>query len=87
MILLTAGPMLYSLYLSFTRYNLLTDPQWVGFANFVQMFTTDPRFFKSVAVTLAYVLISVPLLLILSMLLALLLNTSMRFLTGYRALF
>ena len=87
MILLTAGPMLYSLYLSFTRYNLLTDPQWVGFANFVQMFTTDPRFFKSVAVTLAYVLISVPLLLILSMLLALLLNTSMRFLTGYRAMF
>jgi multiple sugar transport system permease protein len=86
MIFLTAGPMLYSLYLSFTKYNLLTSPQWVGLANFTKMFA-DPRFIQSVEVTVTYVLVSVPLLLILSMLLALLLNTKMRFLTGYRALF
>jgi len=87
MVLLTLGPMLYSLYLSFTRYNLLSDPKWVGFANFVQMFTADSRFLKSVGVTLVYVLVSVPLLLVVSMLLALLLNKSMKFLTAYRVLF
>ena len=87
MVLLTLGPMLYSLYLSFTRYDLLSDPKWVGFANFVQMFTTDSRYLKSVGVTLVYVLVSVPLLLVVSLLLALLLNKGMRFLTAYRVLF
>ncbi|MCU1574939.1 MAG: binding-protein-dependent transport system inner rane component [Micrococcaceae bacterium] len=83
----TLGPMIYSLYLSFTSYDLLSDPRWVGFRNYVQMFTADPRYLKSVSVTLIYVVVSVPLLLIVSMLLALLLNKSMKFLTGYRALF
>src|SRR5450759_2502798 len=87
MVLLTLGPMLYSLYLSFTRYNLLSDPQWIGFAHFVQMFTADSRFLKSVGVTLVYVLVSVPLVLVVSLLLALLLNKSMKFLTAYRVLF
>ena len=85
--LLTLGPMVYSLYLSFTSYDLLSDPRWVGLANYTQMFTADPRYLKSVGVTLVYVGVSVPLLLIVSMLLALLLNRNMRFLTGYRALF
>jgi multiple sugar transport system permease protein len=44
MVLLTLGPMVYSLYLSFTRYNLMTPAQWVGFDNYVRMFTADPRF-------------------------------------------
>jgi multiple sugar transport system permease protein len=83
----TLGPMIYSLYLSFTSYDLLSDPRWVGFRNYAQMFTADPRYLKSVSVTLIYVVVSVPLLLIVSMLLALLLNKSMKFLTGYRALF
>ncbi|CAN7334462.1 carbohydrate ABC transporter permease [Arthrobacter sp. LjRoot14] len=87
MVLLTLGPMLYSLYLSFTSYDLLSDPRWIGFANYTQMFTADPRYLKSVSVTLIYVAVSVPLLLIVSMLLALLLNKNMKFLTGYRALF
>ena len=86
LILLTLGPMLYSLYLSFTHYDLLSDPRWVGLENYVKMFT-DPRYLKSVAVTLVYVVVSVPLLLVVSMLLALLLNRNMKFLTGYRALF
>lgn len=87
MLLLTLGPMLYSLYLSFTQYDLLSDPRWVGLQNYTRMFSTDPRYLKSVAVTLVYVAISVPLLLVVSMLLALLLNRNMKFLTGYRALF
>lgn len=83
---LTLGPMIYSLYLAFTKYNLLTSPQWEGLANFRQMFS-DPQFLSSVRVTAVYVLVSVPVILVVSMLVALLLNTSLRFMTAYRALF
>lgn len=83
---LTIGPILYSLYLSFTDYDLLSAPQWAGLANYESM-ADDPRYWNSVRVTLTYVVIFVPLLQVLSMLLALLLNRRMRFLTGYRALF
>ena len=86
LVLLTLGPMLYSLYLAFTDYDLLSPPRWVGLDNFTAM-ASDPRFLASAGVTFAYVAVSVPLLLIISMLVALLLNTKMRFLTGYRALF
>lgn len=86
LILLTLGPMLYSLYLSFTHYNLLSAPEWAGLDNFKEM-GNDDRFLHSIGVTLLYVVISVPLLLIVSMLLALVLSRGMRFLSGYRALF
>ncbi|ONK11867.1 sugar ABC transporter permease [Streptomyces sp. MP131-18] len=87
MAVFTIGPMLFSLYLAFTRYDLSSAPEWIGLDNFRRMFTTDPRFFDSVDVTLTYVLWSVPLLLAVSLGLAMLLNRGMRFLTGYRALF
>jgi multiple sugar transport system permease protein len=87
MVLLTIGPMVYSLYLSFTRYDLMTPARWVGFDNYVRMFTADPRYLASVGVTLRYVAISVPLLLVVSMVVAMLLNKSMAFLSGYRAAF
>jgi multiple sugar transport system permease protein len=87
MLLLTIGPMIYSLYLSFTRYNLMTPPQWVGFDNYVQMLTADPRYLASVGVTVQYVLLSVPLVLVVALLVAMLLNKGLRFLSGYRAAF
>lgn len=83
---LTLGPMIYSLYLAFTDYNLLSPPQWVGLGNFRAMFADD-RFISSVRVTLLYVVVSVPVVLIVSMLVALLLNTGLRFIKAYRALF
>lgn len=86
LVLLTLGPMLYSLYLSFTKYNLLTSPQWLGFGNFAQM-AGDSRYWQSVRVTLLYVVISVPVVLIVSMVVALVLNSGLKFITGYRALF
>ena len=87
LVALTIGPMLYSLYLSFTDYDLLSAPQWIGFQNYIAMFTADPRFMKSVGVTVIYVLVGVPLILIVSMLVAILLNSKIKFLSGYRALF
>jgi len=84
---LTVGPMILSLYLSFTDYDLFTEPHWVGFDNFVRMFTDDSRYLQSVKVTLIYVLASVPLKLIASLLVAMMLNTRAASNGFYRAAF
>lgn len=76
LVLLTAGPMLASLYLAFTNYNLLSTPEFVGTKNFVRMFTLDPLWWQSLRVTALYVVASVPLQLIFALLLALALNRS-----------
>lgn len=86
-ILITVGPLLASLYLSLTNYDLFTAPQWVGFANYVRMFTSDPQFMTSLRVTFVYVAVSVPVLLIVALLLAMLLNRGLRGLRIYRTLF
>jgi multiple sugar transport system permease protein len=86
MLLLTLGPMVYSLYLSFTKYNLLTAPEFTGLANYQRMLV-DPRFKASVGVTLEYVAVAVPAILVVSMAVAMVLNQGMRFLPFYRASF
>jgi multiple sugar transport system permease protein len=45
-------PMLATLYFSFTKYDLLTPPRWVGLFNYRFMFTSDPRFWQAVRNTL-----------------------------------
>ena len=84
---LTIGPIITSFYLSFTDFDLLTPPEWVGAANYVRMFTADPKFIASMQVTLTFVLFSVPLKLAFALGVALLLNRGMRGLPLYRALF
>ena len=84
---LTLGPMISSLYLSFTNFDLLTPPQWVGTANYVRIFTADPKFAKSMQVTFFFVIFSVPLKLAFALGVALLLNRGMRGLPLYRAVF
>ena len=54
-------PILYSLYLSFTAYDVLTPPRWVGLKNYIDMFTACTRFWPSVRLTVLYSVISVPL--------------------------
>jgi len=83
----TAGPLLASLYLSFTNYALIGDFEFVGLANYVRMFTQDPRYINSVLVTLTYVLVSVPLQLAFALLLAVALNRPLRGIGLYRALY
>ena len=83
---LTLGPMLGSLYLSFTRYDLLSAPQWIGLQNFTAMFS-DIRFLDSLRVTAIYVFLSVPLKLAVALLVALALNKGLRGLGIYRAVY
>ncbi|MGR0220732.1 carbohydrate ABC transporter permease [Agromyces sp. ZXT2-6] len=84
---LTLGPMLYSLYLAFTRYNLFTDPQWVGLDNFVRMFTEDPQYIQSVQITLVYVLVGTPIKLAAALAVAMLLNYRDKGSTFFRSSF
>jgi multiple sugar transport system permease protein len=83
---LSAFPMGFSLYLSFTRYDLFTAPNWVGFGNFIEMFN-DKKYIASVRVTVQYVLFSVPLALAFALGIALLLNRGIRGLKFYRAVY
>ncbi|MCF7687752.1 MAG: sugar ABC transporter permease [Cephaloticoccus sp.] len=85
-VLLTAGPMLYSLYLSFTAASLLSPPQWIGLENYRRMFD-DPIFYRSLGNTAYYALLGVPLGMILSLGLALLLDAPVRGQHIFRTLF
>ncbi|HWV00398.1 MAG TPA: sugar ABC transporter permease [Devosia sp.] len=84
---LTVGPILISLYLSFTNFDLLTAPQWTGFDNYARMFTADPKFIASMRVTFLFVVFSVPLKLAFALCVALVLNRGMKGLPIYRAVF
>jgi len=53
-------PMMATLYFSFTRYNLLQPPRWVGLLNYRHMFTSDPNFWLSVRNTLWIVVFGIP---------------------------
>ncbi len=84
---ITLGPMIASLYLSFTNYNLLGDANWIGVQNYVQMFTNDPKFFTASLVTLKYVLVSVPLQLAFALAIAVVLNQGLAGLAFYRSVY
>ena len=84
--IITLGPMVASLYLSFTDYSLLADPEWIGLKNYQRMFT-DPRLLNSLAVTFTYVFVSTPMQLALALGIAVLLNQGMRGLAFYRSVF
>ncbi|MEW1812440.1 sugar ABC transporter permease [Pseudarthrobacter phenanthrenivorans] len=84
---ITIGPMLASLYLSFTNYNLLGRIKWVGLSNYTRMFTDDPRFIDAALVTLRYVVISVPLQLGFALAIAVILNQGLRGLGFYRSVY
>jgi len=86
LILITAFPLVASLYLSLTDYSLLQAPAWIGVENYTRMFD-DPRFFQALRVTFAYVLVSVPLQLAAALGLALVLDKGLRGLAFYRSVY
>jgi multiple sugar transport system permease protein len=84
---LTLGPTLASLYLSFTNFDLLQDPQFIGTANYQRIVTNDVKFWHSMQVTFTYVIMAVPLKLAFALGLAMVLNRGIAGLPLYRALF
>lgn len=84
---LTLGPMLGSLYLSMTKFDLLNSPKWLGLDNYVQIFKEDDSFLHSMGLTFQYALLSVPLRLIFALLVAMALNKGIRALGIYRTVY
>lgn len=82
-----AIPMILSLGFSFTRYNILKTPVFIGLENYRTMFTGDPKFWKVFGVTMYYVLFSVPLRLIMALAVAMLLVKSTKLSGFYRAVY
>jgi multiple sugar transport system permease protein len=70
----TLGPMLFSLYTSFTRYNMIAAPRWVGLRNYENLLTDDPMFWISLRNTFWMVIFKLPLVVVVSIAIALLLN-------------
>lgn len=85
-IVLTIGPMVSSLYLSFTNYNLFDPPKWIGLDNYTTMFQ-DERFLQSVGVTVGYVVFGTPLKLAAALAVAMLLNSARKGQGFYRSAF
>jgi multiple sugar transport system permease protein len=85
-LLFTAFPFLASITLSFTRYNIVTAPVWVGTTNY-RMLGEDTLFWKSLGVTFRYALVAVPLGIAAGVGLALLLNQEIGGISLYRTIF
>jgi multiple sugar transport system permease protein len=86
LVLIIGGPMIASLYLSFTNYSLIQAPEFIGLDNYVRMLD-DSRLHKSLAVTFTYVIVGVPAQLIVALAIAMLLNEGMKGLAFYRSIF
>ncbi len=86
-LIFVAGPMIVSLYLSFTRWDLFTAPRWIGLRNYEQLLFRDARFIQSLTVTTIYAFVSVPLQVSLGLVLATLLNQKIRLLGFFRTVY
>jgi multiple sugar transport system permease protein len=82
----TLGPLVFSLYVSFTRWNILTPPEFIGIDNYTRMFN-DPDFWQALKVTSIYAVVSVPLRMSVALLLAILLNQATRAVGFFRTSF
>lgn len=87
LLIFTIGPMLASLYISFTKYPILRAPEWIGLRNYVNMFTKEPNFWQACKVTLLYAVTAVPLGIAGAFMLALLLNQRVKGMSFFRTSF
>jgi multiple sugar transport system permease protein len=85
-ILLSVFPILYTFYLSLTRYSGLREPVFIGIQNYQRM-AADPLFLKSAYNTVFYTALAVPIGVLVAMLLALAMNQKLREIAVYRAIF
>ena len=86
-LLFTGGPIVASFALSFYKWKVIAPPTFIGFDNYIKMFTSDELFTHSLRVTLQYLLLYIPLSQLLAFTLALLLNQRVRLLGLWRTIF
>jgi len=81
-----AGPMIGAFALSFTQWDALRSPKWIGLGNFVKL-AHDELFWKSLYNTAYFTVIAIPLHIATALGSALILNTKTKFIDIYRTLF
>jgi multiple sugar transport system permease protein len=81
-----AGPMIGAFVISFTNWDILNGPKWIGFSNFAELFQ-DEVFWQSIYNTLFYTLLAIPFHVLAALITALLLNMESKFVGFYRMLF
>jgi len=86
-ILFIAGPMVASVFLSFTNWNLLIPPKWIGFKNYYTLLEEDELVPQALKVTTYYAFTSVPLRVIIGLLLAILLNQDIKLRSFFRTIY
>jgi len=78
-ILFTIGPMIISLYYSFTSFDGISTPRFIGFENYASLFNGNDVFFKEVVIATAkYALLGTPAYLVFSLMMAMLVNSAKR---------
>lgn len=82
----TAWPLIYSVYLSLTDYDVINDPEFVGLDNYVHLFS-DPKIALALGNTLLFTVVQVPLYVMVSLMLALLLDRAGRSSGFFRTVF
>lgn len=87
LIIWTFGPMLASAYYSLTDYNIMSEPEFVGFDNYIKLFTRDRDFSRSVGVTLRFAVASMAIGQVVSLAVATLLTQKVRGMYIFRTLF
>ncbi len=86
-IVFVLGPLVASFYWSFTEYNGIHSPKWVGLANYKTIFFDDPRFWKSIRNTILYTVGVIPPGVILSLLLAMAVDQKIKFKNFFSAIY
>jgi multiple sugar transport system permease protein len=87
LILLGFFPIVMSLFISFTNYDMISSPRFIGFENYRILFTNDSLFWKSLGNTVYHVAIAVPLGIVTGLSLAFLLNNKIKGMSVYRTMF
>lgn len=86
-LIFTLGPMIASLFFSFSDYSIVKAAKFIGLSNYIEMFFRDYRFWHSLKVTLTYAFVAIPLGLVTGLLLALLLNTKVPGIALWRTIY
>jgi len=80
-------PTIASAYYSFTKFNAIQTPQWVGLANYIELFTDDSDFLDAVYNTFYFAAVSIPFAIIFAFGLAMMLNAKIKGQVVYRTIY
>jgi len=87
MLVFTLYPILASFYYSFTSYDMVSAPKFIGLENFRVLFTEDKQYLKAIGNTAFYAMLAIPLGLLVSMCVAMLLNMKVKGMAFFRTIF